>query len=183
MSRYRSARCFGAVLLSCVLAACTGDDSQSAGSSAVAPTDAPVRNRFPASEQARAMTGLSHLPVPADNTAFDASLRRHYPPALLEKKLGGSVLVDLSIDEKGFVQNVDVIDGPARTPNIGTVLVDKDPRTGVTVEREVVPTYNPAFGPAARAAMREVRFEPALKDGQPVPFKMRMTIAFDPPVR
>jgi outer membrane biosynthesis protein TonB len=149
----------------------------------VAPTDAPVRNRFPASEQMRAATGLSHLPVPADNGAFDASLRRHYPPALLEKKVAGLVLVDLSIDEKGFVRNVDVVDRPARTPNAGMVLVDKDPRTGVTVEREVVPSYNSAFGPAARAALREVRFEPALKDGQAVPFKMRMTVAFEPPAR
>ncbi|HEU4452762.1 MAG TPA: hypothetical protein VFR81_06865 [Longimicrobium sp.] len=131
----------------------------------------------------RAATGLSHLPVPADDRAFDASLRRHYPPALLEKKVGGSVLVDVSIDEKGFVQNVDVVDRPARTPNTGMVLVDRDPRTGVTVEREVAPSYDPAFGPAARAVMREVRFQPALKDGQPVPFKMRMTIAFQPTVR
>lgn len=183
MFGYRFAAVVGVVFLSGALAACAGDDPEFTGSSAVVPTDAPVRDRFPASEQARTATGLSHLPVPVDERAFDASLRRHYPPALLEKKVAGSVLVDISIDEKGLVRNVDVVDRAAHTPNVGMVLVDKDPRTGVTVEREAVPSYNSAFGSAARAALREVRFEPALKNGQAVPFKMRMTVAFQPPVR
>ncbi len=166
-----------------MLAACGAGDSVDR-SSAVVPTDAPARDRRPASAQARAATGLSHLPVPADRGAFDASLRRHYPAALLEKKVSGLVLVDLDIDEKGFVNKVDVVDRPARTPNVAMVVIDKDPRTGVTVERAVMPPYNhSAFGNAARAAMREVRFEPALKDGQAVPFRMRMTISFEPPVR
>jgi outer membrane biosynthesis protein TonB len=160
--------------LAVALTACAGDDRASAGSSA-------ARDRPAASDQVRAATGLSHIPIPADQEAFNASMLRHYPPALLEKKVSGAVLVDLSIDEKGVVQNVDVVDRPP-APDVKLVLIDVDPRPGAPVEREVEPSYDPAFGPAARAAMREVRFEPAFKDGFAVPYKMRMTITFEPPV-
>jgi len=175
MGGSRSASVFRFVLLAGALTACAGDDRESAGSSA-------ARDRPATSDQVRAATGLSHMPVPADQEAFTASMLRHYPPALLEKKVGGAVLVDLDIDEKGFVENVEVVDRPP-TPDLKMVLVDKDPRTGAAVEREVEPSYNAAFGTAARAVMREVRFEPAFKEGFPVPYRMRMTLAFEPPVR
>jgi outer membrane biosynthesis protein TonB len=174
MGGYHSAAFLRAAFLAGALAACAGDDRESAVGAA--------RNRPPTSEQMRAATGLSHLPIPADQDAFNASMLRHYPPALLERKVGGAVLVDLDIDERGFVENVDVVNRPA-TPDVKMVLIDKDASTGAAVEREVELSYDPAFGPAAQAAMREVRFEPALKDGLAVPFKMRMTITFEPPAR
>lgn len=159
------------LLLACALAACTGESREAA-----------VRDRPATSEQVREATGLSHMPVPADEEAFTASMLRHYPPALLEKKVGGAVLVDLDIDEEGFVGKVDVVDRPA-TSDVKMILIDRDPRTGAAAEREYSPSYDAeAFGAAARAAMREVRFEPAIKEGFAVPYRMRMTITFEPPV-
>ena len=173
MGGYRSAAVLRAAILAGALAACAEEDP--------GPSVAAARDRPPASEQMRAATGLSHLPIPADDKAFDASMRRHYPAALLEKKVSGAVLVDLDIDERGGVENVEVVDRPASTSEVKMLLIEKDPRSG-TVHREVSPRYDAeAFGSAARAAMREVRFEPALKDGRPVPFRMRMTITFERP--
>jgi len=157
MGGYRSTAVRCALLLSGALAACAGKDPNSAVAGA--------RARPPTSEQMRAATGLSHLPIPADEKAFDESMRRHYPAALLEKRVSGAVLVDLDIDERGVVRNVDVVNRPA-SPDVRMVLVDKDPRTGA-MHREVSPRYDAeAFGSAAQAVMREVRFEPALKDGR-----------------
>jgi hypothetical protein len=45
-------------------------------------------------------------------------------------------------------------------------------------ELTVHPGDDPAFGPAAEGALMETRFTPAMRDGQPVPFTMRMTISF-----
>lgn len=172
--------------LSAVMALVTGCSDEQAGAertSVVTASNAAV-DRQPAPEAARQATGLSHLPVPENRSALFASLRRHYPPALLAKKAHGAVLVDVSIDERGIVREVDVVNRP-RTLDPSThpsvVLVDRDPRTGVTVEREATLSYDPAFGPAARAALREVRFLPALRDGRAVPFTMRMTVSFEPP--
>ena len=172
MGGFRSA-VFPALLLAGALAACGGDGLES--------TVASARVRHPASRMVREMTGLSHLPIPADEKAFDASMRRHYPAALLEKRVRGAVLVDLDLDERGFVKDVVVVEPPASAGDVRMLIDDRDVRNG-TLYREVVPSYDAeAFGAAARAAMREVRFEPALKDGRPVPFRMRMTITFAPP--
>lgn len=40
--------------------------------------------------------------------------------------------------------------------------------------------HDPAFGAAARSALREVRFHPATRDGRPVAFRLRMSVRFSP---
>jgi hypothetical protein len=141
--------------------------------------------RRPVSEQLAKYTGLSHLPVEEDRAAFNASIRRHYPAEMLRAGRGGDVLVDVRMDESGRVLDVDVVE--ERRTTVGSadehriVVVDKAPGSNTEVQREVRLNYDPdTFGPAAEAALREVRFRPALRDGKPVPYTLRMTVRFDP---
>jgi hypothetical protein len=88
--------------------------------------------------------------------------------------VGGSVLVDVRVAADGGVEEVEVVPRPA---GIHAAMILREPDGS---SRRVEPNDDPAFGPAARAALMETRFTPALRDGRPVPFTMRMTIAFDP---
>jgi hypothetical protein len=139
--------------------------------------------RRPASRQLASLTGLSHMPVPANGAAFDASLRRHYPAAMLRAGRGGDVLVDVRLDRTGRVLDVDVVE-ERRTRSADEhriVVLDKVPGSDLEVEREVALNYDPAaFGAAAKAAVLESRFRPALRAGKPVPYTLRMTVSFDP---
>lgn len=141
-------------------------------------------SRPAASELVSASTGLSHLPLPERPAALAASLRRHYPAALRESGRGASVLVDVRVDETGRVLDVGVVDNRDKVRNGGArmVLLDQVPGSNLRVEREAQVTYDPVrFGAAARAAVREVRFRPALRDGKAVPYTLRMTVTFTPP--
>ena len=128
-------------------------------------------------EQLRRMTGVDRLPAPADRGAFVASISKHYPRAMRSAGVGGSALVDATIDATGSVSAVEVVQRPF-SPRTIVILRDAD-----GTERRVAPQDDPLFGAAARAALREVRFTPAMRDGQPVEYTMRMTINFDPPAR
>jgi hypothetical protein len=128
-------------------------------------------------DQLRRMTGVDRLPVPADHGAFVASIAKHYPAAMRSAGVGGSALVDATIDADGNVTAVEAVQRPM-APRTTLVLRDAD-----GTERRVVPRDDPLFGAAAQAALREVRFIPAVRDGQPVAYTMRMTINFDPPAR
>jgi outer membrane biosynthesis protein TonB len=126
---------------------------------------------------------ISHMPRPADGSAFQAAMIRHYPADLLAHRVTGDVLLDVSLDEHGVVRHVAVAT-PPRT-SAGKVhralLVDRVPGANSTTTREYDPTYDPRFAPAALAAMRETRFLPALRGGRPVPFTFRMSLRFSPP--
>lgn len=133
-------------------------------------------------EALRAMTGLSRLPRPADAGAFAETVRRHYPANLRAAGIQGSVLVDVQIDEKGTVTAVEPVQRPPADVHYRAVVVSRDPATGAEIQRPLDTAgggSDPAFEAAARAALREVRFTPAEKDGRPVPFVLRMTIQFD----
>lgn len=123
------------------------------------------------------MTGVDRLPVPADRAAFMASLAAHYPAAHRAAGVTGSALVDVAVDAEGKVAAVEVIPRP-QGMNAILVLRGKD-----GTERQVTPQDDPAFGAAAQAALRGVRFTPAMRDGKPVPYTLRMTVTFDPPGR
>ncbi len=138
----------------------------------------------PASEMVQAEIGVTQLPRPRNDAAFTASLRRHYPAELRAERRTGAVLLDVTIDPRGIVRAVEVVPAAGGGPD-GThraILLDRDPVTGRTVERPLQPRYDPAFGPAAQAALREVRFSPALRGGQPVTHTLRMTVEFAPPL-
>jgi hypothetical protein len=153
------------------------DDSSIAGGSA--------EGRRPASEQLAAATGLSHMPVPVNGPAFTAAIRRHYPPQMLRERRGGDVLVDVRLDESGRVLGATAVDNRAAVGNAAgrtrMVVIDRAPGSDLEVQREVPLNYDPQrFGAAAEAAVREVRFRPALRGGTPVPYTLRMTVRFSP---
>jgi outer membrane biosynthesis protein TonB len=159
--------------LAAVLAAC-GDSRD--------PLPAATADRQPASEQVQQMTGLSHMPRPESVDALNRSLARHYPRELAGVRPRSLVLVDVQLDEQGRVRDVRPVDRPATAPsNVNMVLVDEVPGNNTPVERTYQGTYDSAFGPAARAALQEVRFEPAMRNGRPVPYTLRMTVEFTSP--
>lgn len=126
------------------------------------------------SPEMRAHTGLSHLPEAADTEAFTASLRRHYPAQLRARGVSGATLVDVYVNAEGRVLDVDVVPRPATSAHRALL---QDGGTSRVMDF----TDRPEFGPAAQAAIRETRFLPGLKDGKPVPYKLRMTVLFTPP--
>lgn len=128
------------------------------------------------SPEVQAHTGLSHLPEPVDQAAFAARLRQHYPAQLRAQGVSGSALLDVHVDAQGRVSDVDVVSRPAG-PEHATHRAVLQERSGTRV---VELNDRPEFGAAAQAALRQTRFQPALKDGKAVPYKLRMTVQFDP---
>ena len=140
---------------------------------------ATVADRRPASEQTQQVTGLSHLPRPASPAALTRSLARHYPRERASVRPRTLVLMDVQLDEQGRVLDATPVDRPATAPStVSMVLLDEVPGSGTPVERAYEAAYDQSFGPAARRALREVRFQPALRDGRPVPYTLRMTVEF-----
>jgi|1186.fasta_scaffold16469_5 hypothetical protein len=134
------------------------------------------------SEALREMTGVSALPRPLDKTALVRAVGRHYPPELRGRAERALVLLDASIDATGQVTDVEVVQPPAGGVHHRAVMVTRDPATGSETQRTLAGggTYDPPFGPAAQAAVREVRFTPAMRDGQAVSFRMRVSVEFVP---
>jgi outer membrane biosynthesis protein TonB len=167
-----------AVAIFSTAAACgeQGDDGGAVGAGRIS---APVE----ASPAVQAASGLSHLARPRDLAALDERLRQHYPRELRASGRRGSVLLDVGVDARGVVTKVEVVAPPPEQAGVKTtaVMMHKDPRTGVVVERIAEPNYDPAFGPAARAALRGARFWPAQRDGRPVASTIRMGVEFTPP--
>lgn len=173
----RRALPFAAVMIAC--SACGEQSSDAPG----APNSEALQSRRPVSEQVQQLANVSHLPAPANREAFAATLRRHYPAQFVGVRPRTAVLVDVEINASGIVEDVRVVDrsGMDESGHVQAVLQQKVPGTNQIVEREFNPTYDPAFGPAARAALKEVRFHPAIRNGQPVPFTLRMTVEFTDP--
>lgn len=143
---------------------------------------APVSNAV-----ASDVNNAHRFPRPAGSQAENAAIqRRHYPQALLARGIGGSALVDVTVDERGVVRGVSLVDQGAAaggTPGARhrVVLRSRASGSGEVTEREVTTEHdNAAFGRAAVAAVREMRFEPAMRDGAPVAMTFRMTMAFTP---
>lgn len=165
-------------LLLGTLTACTGDSGEQARATPIQPSPEAAGRRA-ASPEMRSRTGLSHLPAPTDERALAASLKRHYPASLREQRVAGSALVDVHVSSSGRVEAVDVVPRPSAAdhPTHRAVLRDPDGTTVLEL------ADRPEFGAAAQAALRETRFQPALKDGKPVPYTVRMTVEFNPSSR
>jgi outer membrane biosynthesis protein TonB len=170
---------FAALLIAA--AACAPDNRGEAADAAAIAGGSPVARRA-ASEHLSSITGLSHMPTPVSQSAFGASIRRHYPEAMRRAGRGGEVLVDVRLDETGRVQEVDVVrERKTSADEHRIVVIGKAPGSNTEEEREVQLNYDPeAFGAAAQAALREVRFRPALREGKAVPYTLRMTVSFTP---
>ncbi|MBD0318938.1 MAG: TonB family protein [Gemmatimonadetes bacterium] len=128
------------------------------------------------SPEMRAHTGLSHLPEPSNTAELAALLKRHYPAQLRAQRIAGSALLDVHVDAEGRVVDVDVVKRPGTAGHQTHRAVLED-RTGTHV-LEI--NDRPEFGAAAQAALRQTRFQPALRDGKPVAYKVRMTVQFAP---
>ena len=64
----------------------------------------------------------------------------------------------------------------------GTVtLLIKTDKQGNVVDVSVMKSDHPAFGPYAMNAVRKWKFDPGMKDGEPVPFRMTAPIVFQIP--
>jgi outer membrane biosynthesis protein TonB len=165
-----------------VVAGCGDGAAEEERTSPLSASKSAVHDRRIASAPLQELTGLSHLPSPANDGEIGASLRRHYPRDLLAQQIRGAVLVDIRLDDRGVVQDVHAV-SPASRPTSTDEhrLVVRERVNGQVVEREVALTYDARFGPAAEAALRNVRFLPALRDGRAVPFTLRMTVEFSPP--
>jgi TonB family protein len=72
-----------------------------------------------------------------------------YPSVARRARLDGKILVALIVNVKGRPEQVQLVEGT-----------------------------NPIFTEAALSAVRDWRFKPALKNGQPVPFQMTLPIEF-----
>ena len=133
-------------------------------------------------EALRQLTGVSELPRPLDRQAFLRAVARYYPAELRSHGERALVLVDASIDASGVVTNVEVVQPPAGDVQHRAVILSRDSVTGNETRRARASggAYHPAFGPAAQAALREMRFTPAMRDGTAVPFRMRMSVEFTP---
>lgn len=130
-------------------------------------------------ENMRALTGVDQMPRPVDPKAFAASMARHTPPGLSK---GGSVLVDVRIDAEGQVQGVNLLTPPSLGAKHRAVVVERDRSSGRETQRPMdASDHDPSLGAAARAALQDVRFTPAMRDGQPVAHTLRMTVRFSPP--
>lgn len=165
-----------------VLAAAVAVLSTACGTGRDAAPVAAAEGREPASGAAQRLSGLSHMPQVESPEALTRSLARHYPGELAGARPATLVLVDVRLDETGRVLDVMPVDRPARgQENVRMVLVDQVPGSNTPVERSYEAEYDQAFGPAASAALREMRFKPALRDGQPVPYTLRMTVEFRAP--
>lgn len=152
-----------------------------------APEPGPPRMEPKTAEVARVQPEPSwrRYPRPRSLAALDESLRRHYPVELRGSGRRGSVLLDVSVDARGRVTEVEVVAPVAgsvggKPIRVRAVLLERDPRTGAVVEHEFEPEYDPVFGPAAQAAIRATGFLPALRDGRPVPATVRMGVEFAP---
>lgn len=180
-----SRHAFGLAIASAAFLVVTGCGDGAAEEERASPLSASksaVRDRRIASAPLQELTGLSHLPSPADDAAIGASLRRHYPRDLLAQRIRGSVLVDIRLDDRGIVQDVHAVPRPSLpSPADEPRMVVRERVNGQIVEREVMLKYDPRFNPAAEAALRNVRVLPALRDGRAVPFTLRMTVEFSPP--
>lgn len=127
--------------------------------------------------QVRQMTGVDRLPQVLDRAALQAGIERAYPAELRAAGASGSALVDVLVDESGRVASVTPI---ARPAGIRAVLILEEEDGS---QRRITPEEHPAFQAAAVSALRDIGFSPAMRDGQPVPYTMRMTVTFDPPAR
>lgn len=146
------------------LAACDGKPQEAL---TAPPTDA----AFVMDPEELRVDGLDRHPLPADPDELRAAIARHDP----RRPEGASVTVDVTVDPAGRVTAVRPVPRSAGTQP-ALVLQEKDGS-----QRTVRPgAEDPGGAAAAEAALREVRFTPALRNGRAVAHTFRMTLTFAP---
>jgi len=178
-------RALGLALVSAallVVAGCGDGAAEEERTSPLGANRSAMQDRRIASQKVEQLSGLSSLPHPDDNV-LRATLRRHYPAELRGGGISGSVLIDVAVNDRGHVESARSV-APASLPKATDehriVVRERRPGSRDLVERELTLRYDTRFAPAAEAALREVPFRPAMRDGRAVPFTMRMTVTFTP---
>lgn len=126
----------------------------------------------------RQIAGIDVLPRLLNAPELAESMKRHYPADLRGSGTAGSVLVDVSIDEHGRVTGV--APQPAPTVEARALKSSRPDLAGLPVEA-ATSASTAQFSGAARAALAAARFSPAMLDGKPVAFTLRMTVRFSDP--
>jgi outer membrane biosynthesis protein TonB len=143
------------------------------------PRDVPVPDRRVnrmTREQLREKTGVDVLPGVVSPAELHDSLRAHYPAELRGTETAAEVLVDVALGSDGEVQRVAAVE-PEPDTDVHMVRVVE----GHVIQAPPVPDeHRPLFAAAARDALREVQFTPARRDGENVPFTLRMHVHFRP---
>lgn len=122
-----------------------------------------------------ALAGVSRLPEPLNWDAVREAIARERAASPGAARLAGPVLLSLSIDAAGIVTEAAAVDPPPHPGiEIRAVLVECDGRHTLLPD---APPAQPALRQVAVAAIRELRFRPAERDGAPVAFaEYRMTL-------
>ena len=125
--------------------------------------------------------GLDHLPYPLNFADLVSALRVHYPAELADSGVRGRVLLSLDLDASGAVTRARAVEPPDLPPGmvITAVLEEPDGR-----RREFAPARgaHPALKRAAEEAAQVLRFSPAVRAGEAVPFSdYRITVGLSPP--
>lgn len=165
------ALCLSALLVSCEPST-TGNDALPLNA-----VDSRSFHTAPAAELQRA-AGVDRLPRIARGQNLKEVLQRHYPAALGTAGIGKAVVVDVTIDADGSVTQVNAAQVSSEAGR-QVVLVSDDASTNERSEALLSKTdHHPALARAAEAALRDIKFTPATRDGVAVPHSFRMTLAF-----
>jgi len=124
----------------------------------------------------RQIAGVDVLPRLLNGPELAESMKRHYPAGLRGRGTAGSVLVDLSIDERGRVTDVTALPAP-KAHGLKGLRLD----LGGSPAEAATPASTAQFGGAVRVALGVAQFSPAQLDGKSVPFTLRMTARFSDP--
>jgi hypothetical protein len=168
-----SASCFRSLLLPlALLCGCSDSDP---GSNLIVSDRRVVSEHRMTPDQVRQLSGVDRLPDVVDKAALREVIAANYPEEMRPDAVSGSALVDVLIDSQGNVGSVTAIDRPGGIRS-AMILQDK-----AGTQRTVTLNDHPQFQAAAVRALESVRFTPAMLDGKPVPYTLRMTVTFDPP--
>jgi periplasmic protein TonB len=99
------------------------------------------------------VSAVEEIPRMRNRPAVVSALQRNYPPLLRDAGIGGTVQVQLVVNEDG-------------TPDMSTV--------------EIVSTDNEQFADAARRVVERMRFSPAKVNNQAVKVKVTIPVTFTP---
>jgi TonB family protein len=99
------------------------------------------------------VSAVEERPELRNRPAVISALQRNYPPLLRDAGMGGTVTVQLVVNEDG-------------TPDMSTV--------------EIVSTDNEQFSDAARRVIERMRFRPAKVNNQAVKVKITLPVTFTP---
>jgi hypothetical protein len=155
---------------------CTSRDRLRDDSGPTQPPGTAIHQMTPAG--LRQIAGVDVLPRLLNGSELAESMKRHYPASLRGRGTAGSVLVDISIDEHGNVTDVAPQPPPAM---VARALKGSRPDLASLPVEAATAASTAQFGGAARTALNTARFSPALLDGKPVPFTLRMTVRFSDP--